>query len=85
MRSVVELGAVMTNGSELIPEDFKFNSIAKNHNLIANNMSLKEITGQIINSYLDKYENNVLEVAKRLDIGKSTIYRYIKEMEDLRK
>jgi predicted transcriptional regulator YheO len=30
---------------------------------------------------LNKYDNNVLEVSRRLGIGKSSIYRYLKEME----
>ena len=34
---------------------------------------------KIVNFYLKKYENDVLLVAKKLDIGKSTIYRMLKE------
>jgi len=37
---------------------------------------------RIIRHFLDKYDNNVLEVAKKLDIGKSSLYRYLKEMEE---
>ena len=44
-------------------------------------MSLQEYTYRIIRNYLNKYDNNVLEVARKLDIGKSSIYRYLKEME----
>jgi predicted transcriptional regulator YheO len=32
---------------------------------------------------LEKYDNNVIKVAKKLDIGKSSIYRYLKDMEGL--
>ena len=32
--------------------------------------------------YLNKYDNNVKEVAKRMVIDKSSIYRYMKEMEE---
>jgi transcriptional regulator with PAS, ATPase and Fis domain len=45
-------------------------------------MSLQEYTYRIIRSYLTKYDNNVLEVARKLDIGKSSIYRYLKDMEN---
>jgi transcriptional regulator with PAS, ATPase and Fis domain len=44
-------------------------------------MTLQEYTYHIIRNYLKKYDDNVLEVARRLDIGKSSIYRYLKEME----
>ena len=43
---------------------------------------LKEYTFKIINHMLEKYDDNVLKVAKKLDIGKSTIYRYLKDMEE---
>lgn len=44
-------------------------------------MTLQEYTYRIIRYYMNKYNNNVVEVAEKLDIGKSTIYRYLKEME----
>ncbi|MBZ0246930.1 MAG: sigma-54-dependent Fis family transcriptional regulator, partial [Cyclobacteriaceae bacterium] len=45
-------------------------------------MKLQEYVYHIIRNYLNKYDNNVLDVAKRLDIGKSSIYRYLKEMDE---
>ena len=47
-------------------------------------LTLKEYNFKIINHLLEKYDNNVLKVAKKLDIGKSTIYRYLKEMEEIK-
>ncbi len=44
---------------------------------------MQEFMYRIIRHYLNKYDNNVLEVAKKLDIGKSSLYRYLKEMEEL--
>ena len=46
-------------------------------------MTLRDYTFKIIKHFLDKYDNNVLLVADKLDIGKSSIYRYLKEMEDV--
>ena len=46
-------------------------------------MTLEVYTYRIIRSYLNKYDNNVLEVAQKLAIGKSSIYRYLKEMEEV--
>ncbi|HBH23728.1 MAG TPA: regulator [Cytophagales bacterium] len=81
LKSVIELGAVMSNEDEIMAEDIKFSSVIKEDNFTFENMSLREYNFKIIRNYLDKYNNNVLEVARRLDIGKSTIYRYLKEME----
>jgi transcriptional regulator with PAS, ATPase and Fis domain len=44
-------------------------------------MTMQEYLYRIVRHYLNKYDNNVLEVAKKLDIGKSSLYRYLKEME----
>jgi transcriptional regulator with PAS, ATPase and Fis domain len=38
-------------------------------------MSLDEYNAKIIANYLKKYNNDIAEVAERLKIGKSTIYR----------
>jgi transcriptional regulator with PAS, ATPase and Fis domain len=46
-------------------------------------MTMQEFMYRIIRHYLNKYDDNVLEVAKKLDIGKSSLYRYLKEMEEL--
>jgi transcriptional regulator with PAS, ATPase and Fis domain len=45
-------------------------------------MSMQEYMYRIVRHYLNKYDDNVLEVAKKLDIGKSSLYRYLKEMEE---
>ena len=63
-------------------EDINFNSISKETNFLFEEMSLRDYTFKIIRYFLDKYDNNVLKVADKLDIGKSTIYRYLKEMEE---
>ena len=58
-----------------------FNSSGSISNLLGQETSLKEYTNQIIQHYLDKYDSDVLLVAKKLDIGKSTIYRMLKNDE----
>lgn len=82
LKSIMELAAVMANDNEITADDISFNSVSKETNFLFEEMSLKDYTFKIIRYYLDKYDNNVLQVADKLDIGKSTIYRYLKEMED---
>jgi ActR/RegA family two-component response regulator len=41
--------------------------------------TLEEYTMEIIQQFLARYDNNVVLVARKLGVGKSTIYRYLKE------
>lgn len=82
LKSIMDLAAVMANESEIKADDISFNSVSKETNFLFEEMSLRDYTFKIIRYYLDKYDHNVLQVADKLDIGKSTIYRYLKEMED---
>ena len=82
LKSVIELAAVMCNNEEIDADDINFNSIVKEDNLAFEELTLKEYTFKIIQHFLKKYDNNVIKVAEKLDIGKSTIYRYLKEMEE---
>ena len=81
LKAIIELAAVLSDGSELKAEDITFNSQIHADNFMQKEMTLEQYTYHIIRNYLKKYDDNVLEVARRLDIGKSSIYRYLKEME----
>jgi DNA-binding NtrC family response regulator len=82
LKSIIELSAVMAETQEIGPLDISFNSTTRIESFLYQEMSMQEFMYRIIRHYLNKYENNVLEVAKRLDIGKSSLYRYLKEMEE---
>ena len=82
LKSIIELAAVMADNGEIKVADITFNSSSTEQSLLLREMTLQEYSYRIIRMLLDKYDNNVLEVAKRLDIGKSSIYRYLKEMEE---
>jgi DNA-binding NtrC family response regulator len=81
LKSVIDLAAVMAEGNEIRDQDINFHTVSGDQALILQEMTLQEYTYRIIRNYLNKYDNNVLEVARKLDIGKSSIYRYLKEME----
>ena len=80
LKSIVDLGAVFADGDEIEEEDIKFNSILNEDKLVLEELTIKEYNFKIIRHMLEKYDNNVIKVAKKLDIGKSTIYRHLKEM-----
>jgi DNA-binding NtrC family response regulator len=81
LKAIIELAAVLGDGHELRADDISFNSQIHSDNFMQKEMTLQAYTYHIIRSFLKKYDDNVLEVARRLDIGKSSIYRYLKEME----
>lgn len=82
LKSIMELAAVMAEHQHIEAEDINFNSVRKEENFTMEELSLREYTFRIIRHFLNKYDDNVLLVAKKLQIGKSTIYRYLKEMEE---
>lgn len=82
LKSVVELAAVMCDDELIQAEDITFNSLQKEGQFLLEEMTLRDYTFKIIRHYLEKYDDNVLKVADKLDIGKSSIYRYLKEMEE---
>ena len=81
LKSVVELAAVMASEQEIKPQDISFNSSTRIESFLYQEMSMQDYMYRIIRHFLNKYDNNVLEVAKKLDVGKSSLYRYLKEME----
>jgi DNA-binding NtrC family response regulator len=83
LKSIVELAAVMSDGDFIEGEEISFTNISNENALMIKEMTLKDYTYSIIKHFLNKYDDNVLLVADKLDIGKSSIYRYLKEMENL--
>ena len=83
LKSIVDLAAVLSDEDEIQEEDIKFSTLLDENKLTLQELTLKEYNIKIITHMLEKYDNNVIKVAKKLDIGKSTIYRYLKEMEGL--
>jgi DNA-binding NtrC family response regulator len=81
LKSVIELAAVMASDPEIKPQDITFNNSTRIESFLHQEMFMEEYMYRIIRHFLNKYDNNVLEVAKKLNIGKSSLYRYLKEME----
>jgi transcriptional regulator with PAS, ATPase and Fis domain len=79
---VIELAAVMYEDNEIHEENIAFISLEKEGPSLMDEMKLREYRLKIIRHFLNKNDNHVLLVASKLDIGKSSIYRYLIEMED---
>ena len=78
LKAIIELACVMCDNQTIEARDITFNSEKTISSLLNQEMSFDDYTNSIIKYYLDKYEHNVITVAKKLKIGKSTIYRIMK-------
>ena len=79
LKSVIDLACVLTNNSFINSEDIIFNDLSSGYLDFNNeNQTLKYQNKKLIESMLNKHNNNVRLVAQKLGIGKSTIYRVIK-------
>lgn len=82
LKAIIELAAVLSDDGIIEEKDLNFNSVSDEMDtLVSEGLSLKEYNRRLIEHYLRKNDNNVVEVAKRLEIGKSTLYRMIKNDE----
>ena len=79
LKAVVDLACVMSDGVEIQASDLTLlnHHRTEDHWATMPESTLKDYTIKIIELYLGKYNQNVVEVAKRLDISKSTIYNMI--------
>lgn len=79
--AVINLAVVMSDDDTIEEKDINFNSSGSITGMMMHEMTLQEYNHAIIQHYLDKYNADVLLVAKKLDIGKSTLYRMIQSGE----
>ncbi|TXB62432.1 sigma-54-dependent transcriptional regulator [Phaeodactylibacter luteus] len=82
LKAIMELAAVMASEDEINAEDIQFRSIRKEEAFLTKELTLEEYKKRIIQHFLNKYDQDVLLVADKLDIGKSTIYRMLKEEKE---
>lgn len=79
LKAIIDLAIVMSEGDFIELEDLTFMRSAEPDEFLMEELTLDEYNQKIIQFFLNKYNGNVLTVAKKLDIGKSTIYRFIQE------
>ncbi len=79
LKAVVELSCVMTDTEFIDDDHISFNSTGSIDTLLQTELPLRDYTNRIVKYFLDKYNNDVVTVAKKLNIGKSTIYRMLQE------
>jgi len=81
LKALAELAVVLSDEEMIQEQEINFSASNANKDFLATERSLKQYTIEIVQYFLDKYDYNVLLVAEKLDIGKSTIYRMIQNNE----
>ena len=79
LKAIAEIAVVMSDSNLIEADDIKFNQQNEVHDFLQEELTMEEYSAQIIKWYLNKYNNNVVHVAEKLDMGKSTIYRMLKQ------
>ena len=81
LKAIIDLAAVLCENNKITANDITFTT-SKNKEVFMNEQkTLKQYTREIIKYYLKKNNNDVIAAAKDLDIGKSTIYKMLKNGE----
>jgi two-component system, NtrC family, response regulator AtoC len=79
--AVINLASVMSDGDIIQEEDINFNATGSITGMMMQEMTLQEYNKYILQHYMEKYNYDVLFVAKKLEVGKSTLYRMLKNGE----
>jgi len=82
LKSIMELAAVLSDSNIINENDINIEATNVNASaLLQTESTLREYELKIINHFMEKYNDDILTVAKKLGIGKSTIYRLIQNGE----
>jgi DNA-binding NtrC family response regulator len=81
IKAIIELAAVMCENNEIKASDITFSHTQKESIFFTETKTLRQHTCDIVKYYLSRNNEDVIQTAKVLDIGKSTIYKMIQDGE----
>ncbi len=81
LKSMIDLACVLTDGNEIMPDHIQTLNREDAFTHLHEPLTMRQYTLQLLQHYLEKHQYDVLKVAEKLDIGKSTLYRMIKSKE----
>jgi two-component system response regulator AtoC len=82
LKAIMELACVMSSGEMIESEHLHMTGRETFINLMGQEKTLEDYNHEIIHYYLTKYNHNVKVVADKLDVGKSTIYRFLQNVRN---
>lgn len=83
LKAVIDLACVLCEQHQIEADDLTFTSLNDTAYFLGEEKTLKEHTTEIILHYLKKNNQDVLQTARKLDIGKSTIYNLLHSLEKI--
>ena len=78
LAAIVELAAVMSDEKQIDVQHISFNSAGVPSDILSEETTLAGYNKKIIRYFLEKHDENVVLTAEKLGIGKSTLYRMLK-------
>jgi two-component system, NtrC family, response regulator AtoC len=79
LKACIELAVVLSDGKVIDEDNIRLENHFSVHDLMRKEKTLAEYELEIIRYYLNKCNGNVIRAAEVLGVGKSTIYRMLKE------
>jgi DNA-binding NtrC family response regulator len=77
LKSIIDLACVMADTDEIQASDITYTSVSADETFTAIEKTMADYQVDIIKFFLKKHNSNVVTVAKKLGIGKSSIYNLI--------
>ncbi len=79
LKSIIELSALLCPDNEITASGVQLNPQQNISSILDEEKTLDDYIQQILKYYLNKYDDNIQLVSQKLNLGKSTIYKMIKE------
>lgn len=81
LKSVMERAALLSNDNRISPGNLMLVADSQQGDILSEEMTMEDYKMLIIRKFLDKYDNKMDIVARKLNIGKATLYRALKKMD----
>lgn len=82
LKSTIERAIVLSSKNIITEDDIEFINNSNQLSFLDQDMTFEEYKSKIIHHYLKKYNNDIMLISNKLDIGKSTIYRMLKSEKE---
>lgn len=82
LKSIVELAVVMASDDEVQAGDITLSTSDALPDVLTQEMTMREYNRRIISIYMKRCHDDTALVADKLGIGQTTVYRYLKEIEE---
>ena len=80
LKAIIELASILTERDLIEESNILFNRPNEIVLFDSKDLTLEQYNYKVIEHFMNKYNNRAILVAKKLNISKSTIYRFLKKM-----